>query len=150
MVKNTCILHTKLFIYIKFNICLATTTQLLQDKIYGPPNLFPIAGIVLTRPAIYLQGFPTECCVLLMDYFPLSVTVCSSYCEDLYCSLNGLFLNPALHLTVCALFTDTTNNVTFESLTKCIVPSRDTNRRAARLFGRLLLLRQDNAIMTGN
>jgi hypothetical protein len=124
----------------KIQYLLGKRTQLLQDKIYEPPNLFSIAGIGLTRPAIYLQGFPTECCVLLMDYFPLSVTVCPSYCEDLYCSLNGLFLNPALRLTVCVLFTDTTNNVTFESLARCIVQSRDNNRRAAQLFGRLLLL----------
>ena len=84
-----------------------------KNKIYSPPNMFSIAGIVLTRPAIYLQGFATECCVFFMEHFPLSVTVCPSYYEGLFCSLNDLFLNPALHLTACVLFTDTTNNATF-------------------------------------
>jgi hypothetical protein len=68
-----------------------------NNKVYEPPSLLSnVAGIVSTRPAIYLQGFATECSVFLMGRFPLSVSVCPSDCEDFSCSLNGLFQNPAM------------------------------------------------------
>lgn len=96
VVKNTIhIFYTRNCTYTQNSIFAWQRHGISKNKIYSPPNLFSIAGIVLTRPAIYLQGFATECCILLMENFPLSVTVCLSHCEELFCSLNDLFVNPA-------------------------------------------------------